>query len=78
MRRLFQGGFVRLVPLFEGELRFDESTEVGFPAHGEDGDWSAYVHGDGSVAGERISGRLTWTVIPAAELMDPGLPTSEE
>jgi hypothetical protein len=55
---------VRLVPLFEGELRFDEATEVGFPAHREDGDWAAYVHGDGRVSGDRIGGRLMWTNHP--------------
>ena len=36
---------MKLIPLFEGELRFDETTEVGFPTHGEDGDWLAYVEG---------------------------------
>lgn len=55
---------MRLVPLFEGELRFDESTEVGFPAAGEDGDWSGYVRGDGQVVGERLSGELLWTNHP--------------
>jgi len=24
---------MKLIPLFEGELRFDETTEVGFPAY---------------------------------------------
>ncbi len=55
---------MRLVELFEGELRFDESTEVGFPAHGDDGDVSGYVQGDGAVNGTRLSGRLRWTNHP--------------
>jgi hypothetical protein len=29
---------MKLIPLFEGELRFDETTEVGFPTYGEDGE----------------------------------------
>ncbi len=55
---------MQLVPLFEGELIFDESTEVGFPTSGEDGDWFAYVCGTGSISGERISGHLRWTNRP--------------
>lgn len=55
---------MRLVPLFEGELRFDETTEVGFASHGEDGDWSGYVRGDGRVGGDRVSGELRWTNHP--------------
>jgi hypothetical protein len=55
---------VHLQALFEGQLRFDEATEVGFPSHGEDGDWLSYVQGNGEVSGERLSGRLTWTNHP--------------
>src|ERR1041384_3080600 len=51
---------MKLVPLFEGELRFDEATEVGFPTHGEDGDWLAYVEGDGAGSGARLAGELRW------------------
>ena len=32
---------MKLVPLFEGEFVYNETTEVGFPTHGEDGDWFA-------------------------------------
>ncbi|HJQ51602.1 MAG TPA: hypothetical protein VJ838_13900 [Gaiellaceae bacterium] len=55
---------MKLIPLFEGELRFDETTEVGFPTYGEDGDWLAYVEGDGAVSGQRITGDLRWTNHP--------------
>jgi|1185.fasta_scaffold145341_1 hypothetical protein len=66
---------MKLVPLFEGELRFDETTEVGFPTHGEDGDWSAYVEGDGAVSGERLAGRLRWTNHPRRRADGTWLPT---
>jgi hypothetical protein len=52
------------VPLFAGELEFDETTEVGFPTHDEDGDWLAYVEGDGVAVGDRLAGRLRWTNHP--------------
>jgi len=55
---------MKLVPLFEGELVFDETTEVGFPTYEEDGDWFAYVQGHGSIEGERLSGELRWTNHP--------------
>jgi hypothetical protein len=55
---------VQLVALFEGQLRFDESTEVAFASHAEDGDWFSYVMGDGEVTGERLSGKVTWTNHP--------------
>jgi hypothetical protein len=55
---------MRLVPLFEGELIYDESTEIGFPTYGEDGDWSAYVQGHGSISGVRLEGELRWTNHP--------------
>ena len=55
---------MQLVPLFEGELVFDESTEVGFPTYAEDGDWLAYVQGHGSISGERLQGELRWTNHP--------------
>src|SRR5690242_19427956 len=53
-----------LLPLFEGDLEFDETTEVGFATHADDGDWSAYVRGGGHVVGERVSGDLQWTNHP--------------
>lgn len=55
---------MRLIPLFEAELRFDEDTEVGFPTFGEDGDWLAYVTGDGVVSGARLTGEIRWTNHP--------------
>ena len=55
---------MKLLPLFEGELVYDETTEVGFPTYGDDGDWYAYVTGEGSVSGERLSGELRWTNHP--------------
>ena len=68
---------MKLIPLFEGELRFDETTEVGFPTHGEDGDWLAYVEGDGAVSGERLSGELRWTNHRAGAPTAPGFPASQ-
>lgn len=38
---------MKIVPLFEGELVFDETTEIAFPICGEDGDWYSYVQGHG-------------------------------
>jgi hypothetical protein len=55
---------MELAPLFEGVLHFDDSTEVAFPAYGDDGDWSAYVQGDGEVVGDRLAGKLRWTNHP--------------
>jgi hypothetical protein len=68
---------MKLIPLFEGELRFDETTEVGFPTHGEDGDWTAYVLGDGAVSGERLSGDLRWTNHPRRRADGTWLPSFE-
>jgi hypothetical protein len=70
-------GAMKLNPLFEGELRFDEATEVGFPAYGEDGDWLAYVEGDGAVSGPRLSGDLRWTNHPRRRADGTWLPTFE-
>jgi len=55
---------MQTVALFEGELRFDETTEVGFRTYGADGDWVSYVTGDGHVTGERLSGSVRWTNHP--------------
>jgi hypothetical protein len=55
---------MKLALLFEGELVFDETTEVGFPTHQEDGDWLAYVEGDGIALGDRLAGKLRWTNHP--------------
>ena len=68
---------MKLIPLCEGELRFDETTEVGFPTHGEDGDWLAYVEGDGVVSGPRLTGRLRWTNHPRRRADGTWLPTFE-
>jgi uncharacterized protein DUF3237 len=55
---------MKIVPLFEGELVFDETTEIAFPICGEDDDWYSYVQGHGSVWGERLQGGLRWTNHP--------------
>jgi hypothetical protein len=68
---------MKLIPLSEGELRFDETTEVGFPTHGEDGDWSAYVEGDGAVSGARLTGWLRWTNHPRRRADGTWLPSFE-
>jgi hypothetical protein len=65
---------MRLVPLFEGELIFDETTEVAFPSYGEDGDWFGYVQGHGSIEGERLSGELRWTNHPRCRADGTWLP----
>jgi Protein of unknown function (DUF3237) len=65
---------MRLEPLFEGELVFDEATEVAFPAYGEDGDWFGYVQGHGSIEGERLSGELRWTNHPRCRADGTWLP----
>jgi hypothetical protein len=66
---------MKLIPLFEGELRFDETTEVGFPTYGDDGDWLAYVVGDGAIAGDRLAGELRWTNHPRRRADGTWLPS---
>jgi hypothetical protein len=68
---------MKLIPLFDGELRFDERTEVAFPSHGEDGDWVGYVEGDGAVTGERLAGELRWTNHPRRRADGTWLPRFE-
>jgi hypothetical protein len=68
---------MKLGLLFEGELLFDETTEVGFPTHGEDGDWLAYVEGGGALSGERLSGDVRWTNHPRRRADGTWLPTFE-
>jgi hypothetical protein len=70
---------LKLIPLFEGQLRFDESTEVGFStlANSEDGDWVAYVEGDGRLFGDRISGAVRWTNHPRRRADGTWLPSFE-
>jgi hypothetical protein len=68
---------MKLIPLFDGELRFDETTEVAFPSHGEDGDWLGYVEGDGAVSGERLAGELRWTNHPRRRADGTWLPRFE-
>src|SRR5690242_18189369 len=70
-------GAMKLNPLFEGELRFDESNEVGFPAYGEDGDWLAYVEGDGAVTGARLAGDVRWMNHPRRRADGTWLPAFE-
>ena len=54
---------MRLDHLFDGELSFDDETEVAIAASG-DSDWLAYVRGTGHVRGEGVSGRLRWSNHP--------------
>jgi hypothetical protein len=68
---------MKLALLFEGELEFDETTEVGFPTHDEDGDWLAYVEGDGVAVGERLAGKLRWTNHPRRRADGTWLPRFE-
>ena len=68
---------MKLIPLFDGELRFDETTEVAFPSHGQDGDWLGYVEGDGAVSGERLAGELRWTNHPRRRADGTWLPRFE-
>jgi hypothetical protein len=68
---------MKLGLLFEGELLFDETTEVGFPAYGDDGDWLAYVQGGGAVSGERLSGDVRWTNHPRRRADGTWLPAFE-
>jgi hypothetical protein len=68
---------MKLVPLFKGELEFDETTEVGFPTHDEDGDWLAYVEGDGVAVGDRLAGGLRWTNHPRRRADGTWLPSFE-
>jgi len=66
---------VKLLPLFEGELVYDETTEIGFPTYAEDGDWLAYVQGHGSITGERLQGELRWTNAPRRRADGTWLPS---
>jgi hypothetical protein len=68
---------MKLIPLFEGELQFDETTEVGVQIHGDDGDWLGYVEGDGALRGERLSGELRWTNHPRRRADGTWLPSFE-
>jgi hypothetical protein len=55
---------LHLEVLFEGQLRFEETTQVGFGPHDSEDDWFSYVQCEGEVSGERLSGRFTWTNYP--------------
>jgi hypothetical protein len=52
---------MKLRLLFEGQLRYDESTEAGVAASGASGDIASYAQGDGRIAGDRLRGNLRWT-----------------
>jgi hypothetical protein len=65
---------MKLIPLFEGELEFDENTEVGFPTHEDDGDWLAYVGGRGR---RQLAGKLRWTNHPRRRADGTWLPRFE-
>lgn len=68
---------MKLIPLFEGELEFDEDTEVGFPTYEDDGDWLAYVEGHGVAVGDRLAGKLRWTNHPRRRADGTWLPRFE-
>jgi hypothetical protein len=68
---------LQLKPLFEGEFCFDETTEVGFPILGQDGDWVSYVQGDGTVRGEALNGTAVWTNHPRRRADGMWLPAFE-
>src|ERR1051325_7749344 len=68
---------MKLALLFEGELCFEQASDVGFPTHGEDGDWLAYVEGDGAVSGARLAGELRWTNHPRRRADGTWLPSFE-
>jgi hypothetical protein len=55
---------VRLDHLFDADLVFDEPTGVHVPTYGDDGDWSGYVTGTGTIEGERLHGTIRWTNRP--------------
>ena len=65
---------MKLHPLFEGELRYDESTEAGVAAFGRSGDIASYAQGEGRINGERLRGRLRWTNHPRRRADGVGLP----
>jgi hypothetical protein len=66
---------MKLSPLFEGDLRYDESTEAGVAAFGEGGDISSYAQGDGRVIGDRLSGTVRWTNYSRRRADGVGLPS---
>ena len=65
---------MKLVPLFEGELIYDESTETGIAAYGESGDIASYAQGGGHVSGTRLTGNLRWTNHPRRRADGVALP----
>jgi hypothetical protein len=65
---------MKLIPLFEGDLRYDESTEAGVAAYNESGDIESYAQGDGHVTGERLKGSVRWTNHPRRRADGVGLP----
>ena len=65
---------MRLSPLFDGELRYDESTEAGVAAFGPSGDIASYAQGDGQITGDRLRGQLRWTNHPRRRADGVGLP----
>jgi hypothetical protein len=70
----FEEVSMRLNPLFEGELRYDESTEAGVAAFGATGDIASYAQGDGRITGDQLSGNLRWTNHPRRRADGVGLP----
>jgi hypothetical protein len=51
---------VRLDPLFDAELQYQDGAEALVPAEGREG--QLVGSGDGVVTGTRIAGRLRWTL----------------
>jgi hypothetical protein len=65
---------MKLNLLFEGELRYDESTEAGVAAFGASGDIASYAQGDGRITGDRLTGKVRWTNHPRRRADGVGLP----
>ena len=65
---------MKLIPFFEGDLIYDESTEAGVAAFEATGDISTYAQGDGRITGDRLSGNLRWTAHPRRRADGVSLP----
>jgi len=68
---------MKLQPLFEGELSYDESTEAGVAASGASGDIASYAQGEGRITGDRLRGNLRWTNRSRRRADGVGLPHFE-
>src|SRR5215212_1988910 len=48
---------VRLEPLFDGDLQYEEATHTAVAPYG-DGRWFGYTPAHGSIEGQRLNGKL--------------------